>query len=205
MEHQKLIPEEDQELYVLQLKEAFNKYGTVTEEAWLGMLPTIRFQKIAKGDFMVRIGQVARDIHFICKGASRTYFIDTSGKVYTKNLFFEGEFPASLVSILKKEPSYLCVEALENSDIIHINFDAFIAQSEKFPDLKNFYMQYLQKNWVITNEQKQIAQITENATDRYLQLIGEKPELHKRIAQHHIAAHLGITPTQLSRIRKDLK
>ena len=97
------------------------------------------------------------------------------------------------------------MEALENSVVININFDAFIEQSEKSPDLKNFYIQYLQKNWVINNEQKEIAQITENATNRYIKLIENKPELNIRIAQHHIASHLGITPTQLSRIRKGIK
>ena len=82
------LAEEDEIAYLSLLKEVFTSYGSISEESWSGMLPIIRFQNVMKGEFMVRLGQVARDIHFICKGASRTYFIDKSGKVYNKNLFF---------------------------------------------------------------------------------------------------------------------
>ena len=45
----------------------------------------------------------------------------------------------------------------------------------------------------------------ENATERYLKLLSKYPDISERIALHHIASHLGITPTQLSRIRKALE
>jgi DNA-binding Lrp family transcriptional regulator len=45
----------------------------------------------------------------------------------------------------------------------------------------------------------------ENATARYLKLLTLHPDIDKRIPLQHIASNLGISPTQLSRIRKDLK
>jgi hypothetical protein len=45
----------------------------------------------------------------------------------------------------------------------------------------------------------------ENATERYLKLRSKHPNIDQRIQQLHLASHLGITPTQLSRIRKELK
>ena len=38
----------------------------------------------------------------------------------------------------------------------------------------------------------------------YLKLIGQIPEINDLIPQFHIASYLGITPVQLSRIRKKL-
>ena len=42
-----------------------------------------------------------------------------------------------------------------------------------------------------------------NATERYLKLRQELPDLEKLVPQYHITSYLNITPTQLSRIRKD--
>ncbi|MFT4665925.1 MAG: CRP-like cAMP-binding protein [Gammaproteobacteria bacterium] len=57
---------------------------------------------------------------------------------------------------------------------------------------------------MIENEKRQIAFATQSATERYLTFLEKYPLLDKRIPQLHIASYLGITPTQLSRIRKEL-
>lgn len=69
----------------------------------------------------------------------------------------------------------------------------------------DIYIAYLEKNWVIEKERIEVALILEDGTQRYLSYLDKYPNIEKRVAQHHIAAHLGITPTQLSRIRKNLK
>jgi len=43
-----------------------------------------------------------------------------------------------------------------------------------------------------------------DAEKRYLILQKEYPGIELKIPQYHIAAYLGISPTQLSRIRRDL-
>lgn len=58
---------------------------------------------------------------------------------------------------------------------------------------------------MIDKEQREISLVMENATERYLTLLKKHPNIDHRIPQLHIAAHLGITPTQLSRIKKSLK
>ncbi len=43
-----------------------------------------------------------------------------------------------------------------------------------------------------------------NATEKYLKLKDEIPEIENLIAQYHIASYLNITAVQLSRIRKEI-
>ena len=43
------------------------------------------------------------------------------------------------------------------------------------------------------------------ATERYSTFIASHPDVEKRVPLSYIASHLGITPTQLSRIRKKIK
>lgn len=191
--------------YKIQLKQSFQSYWPITDQTWLEIERILKFQHLKKGEILLREGQTAKAIHYICKGALRTYFTDKEGSVYNKNLFLEHNFAASKVSLLEDIPSYFTIEALEDTTLLNINFKLYKQLQEQNSDLKNFYIAYIEKNWIISKEQHEISLVMENATVRYQKLLAKYPSLDTRIAQHHIASHLGITPTQLSRIRKELK
>ena len=53
--------------------------------------------------------------------------------------------------------------------------------------------------------QREASLLQASAEQRYLALLAQRPQLAGRIAQHHIAAWLGITPVGLSRIRARLR
>ncbi|GGF16494.1 Crp/Fnr family transcriptional regulator [Flavobacterium limi] len=187
------------------LKSKFESYAPVSETSWKIIENIIEFQSIKKGELLLRNGEVAKEIYFICKGAVRAFIIDVAGNTYNKNIFLEGDFAGSTASSIQQIPSEFSIEALENSILISINYQKYRELIFQNEDLKNFYIAYLEKHWVIEKEQREISIVMENATQRYLQLLSEHPDISDRIALHHIASHLGITPTQLSRIRKSLE
>jgi len=43
-----------------------------------------------------------------------------------------------------------------------------------------------------------------DATELYLKIRKDLPQIEKQIAQYHIASYLNITPIQLSRVRRSL-
>ena len=165
----------------------------------------IKFQTLKKDEVLLREGQFAKNIHFLCKGAIRSFFTDEKGNTYNKNIFLEGDFPASKVALLRNTPSYLTMEAFEESILINLNYKKYREFIRTRADLNDFYISYIEKNWIIKKEQREISLVMQNATKRYLTLLQKHPTIETRIPQLHIAAHLGVTPTQLSRIRKDLK
>lgn len=195
----------DKERYLTELRAAIERYVPITDDSWSLINSITAFQTLEKGETLLREGQVARYLHFICKGALRTCFTDSEGNVYNKNLFMEGNFAASKVSLLQGTPSYFTIEALEHSVLVNISYKGYRELIRSNEDVRNFYIAYIEKNWIIEKEQKEISLVMENATDRYLKLLKKHPDIDRRIPKLHIAAHLGITPTQLSRIRKKLK
>lgn len=46
--------------------------------------------------------------------------------------------------------------------------------------------------------------ITDQAKDRYLNLVKHQPEVIHNVPLKHIATYLGVTDTSLSRIRKEI-
>jgi len=193
------------EKHLQNLKSKFESYAPISETSWQLIEDLIEFQSVKKGELLLRNGEVAEEIYFICKGALRAFITDATGNTYNKNIFMEGDFAGSKASLLQQTSSNFEIEALEDSILISINYKKYKELIFQKDDLKNFYISYLEKHWVIEKEQREISLVMENATERYLLLLSKHPDISERIALHHIASHLGITPTQLSRIRKALE
>ncbi|MBC7913970.1 MAG: Crp/Fnr family transcriptional regulator [Pyrinomonadaceae bacterium] len=195
----------DKESYESYFKSRVESYSPISNESWLLLKELVLFQTPKKGEILLREGQISRKIYFICKGAVRAFCADLDGNIYNKNLFLEGSLAGSTVSSIQKTPSTFTLEALEDSVLISIDYHKYRELIFSNDDLKDFYIAYLERNWIIEKEQREVSLVLENATVRYLKFIGKHPNVDKRIPLQHIASHLGITPTQLSRIRKDLK
>nr|WP_294871043.1 Crp/Fnr family transcriptional regulator [uncultured Pedobacter sp.] len=195
----------NEELYLSTFKTTIGNYHRISEESFSLLVSLIRIQTINKNEFLLKEGQISRSLYFVCKGAIIAYFSDVQGNTYNKNIFLERQFAGSTVSALLKIPSQFTLQAIEDSTLIAINHEKYKELIEQQDDLKNFYIAYLEKNWVIDKEQREVSIVMETASVRYLKMLAKHPGIDKRIPLQHIASHLGITPTQLSRIRKEIK
>ena len=128
-----------------------------------------------------------------------------SSKWGNDHIFLEGDFVASTVSNLKNKPSQFGLEVIESTTVISLNYKKYRELVNSFSDLKNFYIAYLEKNWVIDKEKREINIVMNEASERYTAFLTLHPGIENRVPLNYIASHLGITPTQLSRIRKKIK
>jgi len=199
------MTDEDKALYLDSLKTYLSSYSSLTLSSFELVKNLVKFQHISKNDIIINQGDVARNIYFLCSGAVRAYSSNQQGNIYNKNIFLAGKMVGSMVSALLQQPSSFTVQALDESLLLQMDFAKFKQLIHENDDLKNYYIAYLEREWVIEKEQREVSLVMESASVRYQKLITQHPDIDKKIALHHIASHLGITPTQLSRIRKDLK
>ncbi|WP_257666883.1 Crp/Fnr family transcriptional regulator [Parapedobacter tibetensis] len=196
---------EKTENYITAFKSYLDSYAPISETSWLKVVSISQFKTLKKGEVLLQEGTTAKNIYYICKGALRAYFSDMDGNSYNKNLFMEGNIAASTASLLEQTPSKFTLEALEDCILLYAPYKKYRELIFENEDLKRYYIAYLEKIWVIEKEQREISLVMENATVRYQKLLQKHPDIDRRITKLHIASHLGITPTQLSRIRKNLK
>ena len=71
-------------------------------------------------------------------------------------------------------------------------------------DLLRFHLTYIEKNWIVEKEHREFDQMLKNATQRYLDLTIQYPNLEKRVPPTMIANHLGISVNQLKELKEDL-
>ncbi|MFS4473082.1 Crp/Fnr family transcriptional regulator [Chryseobacterium sp. T20] len=180
-----------------------NQYYPLSEETIQDLLDICMEEYYHKNDLLLESGSMARYYYFIKSGLIGYYTVDEEGNNIYKIFFEENSFVASTAAIIKNEPSDFNIIALEDCSVIQYPAKAYRELLEKHHDLALFHLYYLEKNWVVKKEPLEVSLKYETAKKRYLQLLGN-PSLYNRLKQHHIASYLGITPTQLSRIKKEI-
>ena len=131
-----------------------------------------------KGYHILEAGKTETNIFFIEKGIARAY-IPVDGKEVTMELMEN-----SVLYLLKRKD----LHELFKEDIHIANWGRKFAESE-----------FLQ------TEERLISLLFTTASERYMKLIQNNPELLQRIPLECLASYLGITPVSLSRIRAKLK
>lgn len=181
----------------------FQKISTYTnlspeaEDAWLALLKENTYRR---GDNFIHIGQTPKKVAFVTKGLFSQYYITEKGDTVIKYFFPEGRIAGSIPATLTKSESPFTISALEDSTVLEYDFHAFRNLASEYRDVAEFYIRYMEQHWVIDKEPDEISLRNDSARIRYDAFLQKYPELVNRLKKHHIAAYLGITPTQLSRI-----
>jgi CRP-like cAMP-binding protein len=146
-------------------------------------------------------GQVPRMVAYVEKGLFSQYYTAPNGDVVIKRFFPETFLTASVSAMLTQSPSQFTIRALENTTVLEYPFDEFKKLTVLCPDMAALYIRYLEIHWVVEKEPLEISLRYDTAKSRYTTFLEQFPDLEHRLKQHEIASYLGITPTQLSRIR----
>ncbi|AZA76569.1 Crp/Fnr family transcriptional regulator [Chryseobacterium sp. G0186] len=184
--------------------EQINQYYPISKETEAALLSICTEEIYHKNDLLLESGNPARYYYFIQSGLIGYYTVDEQGSTIYKIFFEENSFVASTAAIIKNKPSDFNIIALEDCSVIQYPVKAYRELLEKYHDLALFHLYYLEKNWVVKKEPLEVSLKFETAKQRYLSLL-ENKSLYNRLKQQHIASYLGITPTQLSRIKKEIK
>ncbi|MCS4305400.1 CRP-like cAMP-binding protein [Chryseobacterium sp. BIGb0232] len=184
------------------LKE-INTYYPLSEKTTAALMDICSEEHFQKNELLLESGNMARYYYFIKSGLIGYYMTDEAGSSIYKIFFEENSFVASTAAIIKNVPSDFSIIALEDCSVIKYPVKMYRELLEQYHDLALFHIRYLEKNWVVKKEPLEVSLKFETAKQRYLLLL-ENKSLYNRLKQHHIASYLGITPTQLSRIKKEI-
>ncbi len=81
------------------------------------------------------------------------------------------------------------------------SYQELVALYDSLPRVERLSRILLAESYFIQKEQREIDLVMKDATEQYALFQKAFPQLENRTPQYHISSYLGITPTQLSRIR----
>lgn len=159
--------------------------------------------ELKKGEYFIKKGQYAKEIAFLETGIVRAYYINSEGKEYNKTFFSAPSIIGSYASLISKQKNAVAQQALTDCKIWKASFRTIEELSEGNYEIERL-RRTIAESFFLSNEKKEIEMALLDADKRYLILREEYPGIELQIPQYHIAAYLGISATQLSRIRNKL-
>ncbi|MBL0304205.1 MAG: Crp/Fnr family transcriptional regulator [Cytophagaceae bacterium] len=179
-----------------------NQFANISEQAKNELFDIVSMKGFDKGSYIVEQGKTCKHLYFIKSGFLRGFYYQ-DGKEITSWFASENDTVTSMYSFISQKPSFETIEVLEDSTLFEISYNNLQLLFEKYPEF-NLIGRLLTEKYYIELEERTISLQFQTATERYLKLLQQQPQLLQKASLGMIASYLGISQETLSRIRKKI-
>ncbi|MDF2888328.1 MAG: putative cAMP-binding protein [Lacrimispora sp.] len=174
----------------------------ISRELIRTIAPVFTCRSYKKGHSILNMGENTKVICLILQGMVRGVYIDEEGTEITKCFSMEGDW-CCVYNMLSDRPSEYWIETLEDCQVAEIRVEQLRDIIYRYQQMRILYDEIYNNAFMLSDE-KGVSFQRMQAKDRYLHFIKKYPELEERVKQEYIASYIGITPSSLSRIKREL-
>lgn len=184
------------------IKEYYQRLVSLTEEEWQILESNFKVYQLPKNSIVHQAGKVCDEVYFVNKGIIRSYS-KIEDREYIEAFFVEGDYLSDYSSFLTQSPGMSIIEALEETELIALDYASVQRLYKEIPALQKFGRLMAEFLFLLISERSN-SLLFESPEQRYQKLVNKKSIILQRVPQYMIASYIGITPEALSRIRKRL-
>ena len=155
-----------------------------------------------KGEYFSFVSQPANKLGFVVSGLFYMFIESEEGTVFTKDFLRDEQFLLALFD--PQQESLANIQAIKASIILEAKYSDIQALFNKYHQFETLAKQGMERRLESIYARMESLALLE-AKDRYRLFQQDFGDIEAEIPQYLIASYLGITPTQLSRIRKTMK
>lgn len=182
-----------------QLLNHIKNYYQLSAEAKNALSDCFEQVVLNKNDYLATEGKTCRHLYFVQQGALRGYYM-LDGKEVTHWFAFEKNFVTSFHSFITQQPAVENIQLMEGSVLWAISKDKLTELFDLHHDIERLVRIATEKYYIRLEERFINAHFT-TATERYENLLQQRPHIIERVPLGYIASYLGISQETLSRIR----
>lgn len=159
---------------------------------------------LRKDEYFLEAGQVGRRVGFVLAGVLRICYYNNKGQDITRNFAAERDLLADPRGLEYGLASAEYVQAITDCRLL-------VFAKRDWDELAHTIVGWTDMVHKMTSRHlmEKLARISplvaQDATTRYLEFIRNYPRLANRVPLAYLASFLGITPSSLSRIRKNIR
>jgi CRP/FNR family transcriptional regulator, anaerobic regulatory protein len=183
------------------LKKFITKYVNLSDVELEDITNKFKSKVVKKNNYLLREGDTCKDLIFVQKGCLRLYYLKDDIEV---SVWFA--FPQSsaieIYSFISENPSNYFLQAIKDSEVLCLSKTALNKLYQYQPKMQEM-MRNFWEDVILNLINRFTALQKDSAENRYLDLLN-KPAYLESIPQKYLASFIGVTPTSLSRIRKQI-
>lgn len=172
-------------------------FDQISLDAFVSIFSEVNFNK---GKALAKKGEYTKKIAFVLSGVLRAYYSNEKGEEYNKTFFTAGKFVGAYSSLITKQKNLIDIDCLTDCKLLIAEYSKITSLYDQYPQIERL-SRILAEQFFVIKEKREIELVTLEAKERYAIFQQEHPQLEQLIPQYHIASYLGVSPTQLSRIR----
>ena len=176
------------------------KHISLNEEETAFFIALLEQEEIAKKDFILKEGQLCKNISYVHSGTLRAYYVDKDGRESTIMFAVTDWWITDMFCFINQLPAMLHIEALEQSTILQLSKNNFDTLCNSVPRFERFF-RIIMQNAYIREQLRVLENLSLTAEERYNNFLEKYPQIAQQVTQKQIASYLGITPEFLSTIR----
>lgn len=180
-----------------------SRYVSFTEEELKIFNSLLECKKVPKKTMLLREGMICNFEAFILHGCAMKYYINENGAEVVIQFAIEDGWIGDIASFSEQKPSLLYIETLEDCEMITLTPKSKEELLARLPKFERVFRILIQRH-LSTMQKRLFITIAKTAQERYLEFLQQYPTIPNRVAQHHIASYLGISPEFLSKVRAKL-
>ena len=180
-------------------RELARKYSTMTHEELDTLESILVPMKFAKGEMILKEGEVCENIYYIEHGLVRQFYFK-NGKQITEHLGEERTIFMCIESLFREEATKLQVEAIEPTTVYALPKQRLEQVALHNVNIQILYRKILEESLIISQVHADLVRF-ETAQDRYKKMCKLSPQVILRAPLVYIASYLQMTPETLSRVR----
>jgi CRP-like cAMP-binding protein len=179
------------------------KYVEFTDAELIDLNKKCKKVEFAKGDIIIKAGDIQKGIFFITKGIIRNYVENSKGEIKIYN--FRSEYMTvtgyALYNYEENLKALVNVECLEDCTMIEMPITVinYVINNMKLGDRLGRFMA---EAHVVQMLHYVLQRDTKTIIERLDSIDKSFPNIHQRVPQYMIASYLGITPVHLSNLKK---
>jgi len=159
---------------------------------------------VSKGQFLLKPGTNVKHQYFVIKGCLKAYYLDAKGTKHIIQFAIENWWIGDFEAFYNQAPAKLYIEAIEDAQLLSINYDGLQKTYNEIPIFERYFRILITKAFIA--QSKRILSTQEkNTQQRYLEFCTSYPQIEDRVANYDIANYLGVSPENLSRVRRQIK
>lgn len=185
------------------IRNYINNIAKLPDESMSKIIGLAKSETFTKGHVFAKNNETPKYFYIIKSGIARSFYTDENGKEHIRTIFTSFATTGAVGALMDKSKSKLTYDCLTDCEMFSFDFHRLKSFMQDDIHLANLYNKVLEHIFKIMEGRIYELSLL-NATERYLALKKQIPDIENRIPQYHIASYLNVTPVQLSRIRKEI-